>query len=363
MKSVYIHIPFCSSLCTYCDFSKLLYFKKYINKYLSSLEYEINSKYKGEEIETIYIGGGTPSVLSYEELEYLFSIIKIFNKSANLEFTIECNVNDINEEKLKLFKKNNVNRISIGVQTFNQEVLKKMNREHDYKTVKDKIDLIKKIGIENINIDLIYAFPNTNILDLKKDLEKIFSLDIKHVSTYSLMIEPHTFLYINKVKNVSEELDLDMYNLVCYEMSKYGFNHYEVSNFCLPGYESKHNLTYWNNDEYYGFGLGASGYIDDIRYTNTLSLDKYLNHEYDGTIEKIALKDKKVYELILGFRKIKGIKISEFNKKYHENILENAIIKKLLTTKSLISDTEYIKIPEEKIYVQNEILEELLDYE
>ena len=363
VKSIYFHIPFCSNLCTYCDFSKMYYFPKYSLKYLDSLETEFKAKYRNEEIETIYIGGGTPSVLNIDELKKLFKIIKKIKLKANFEFTIECNINDINLEKVKLFKKNKINRISLGVQTFNQKTLKKMNRNHTYELVKEKIGLLKEYGIDNINVDLIYAFPETTIVDLKKDLDLFFSLDIKHISTYSLMIEPHTMLFINKVKNIPEELDCEMYDLICEEMKKHGFIHYEVSNFCLPGYESRHNLTYWNNLEYYGFGLGASGYIDNTRYTNTRSLDKYLANNYDYQKEILSLKDKIIYELILGLRKIEGINILEFNKKYNQNVLENSKIKKLLNNGDLIKNEAFIKIPTEKIYIENEILEELLDYE
>jgi oxygen-independent coproporphyrinogen-3 oxidase len=177
------------------------------------------------------------------------------------------------------------------------------------------------------------------------------------------MIEPHTMLYINKVKNVSEDLDREMYDLICKEMKKHGFNHYEVSNFSIPGYESRHNLTYWNNNEYYGFGLAASGYVDNLRYTNTVSMGKYLDNDYDGSKEYLDLKDKMVYELILGMRKIKGINIENFNKKYSKNILENKLIQRLIKNGNLEVDDNYIKIPYNKIYIQNEILEELLDYE
>ena len=363
MNTVYIHIPFCSSICTYCDFAKMLYFEKFVSRYLDALLYEIKTRYKGEEIKKIYIGGGTPSALNIKETKKLFEIIKKFKISTESEFTIECNINDITPEKIKLYKNNGVNRISLGIQTFNKKVLIKMNRNHDYNIVKEKIELLKKNGIKNINVDLIYAFPETTILDLKNDLDLFFSLDVNHISTYSLMIEPHTMLFINKTKKINEELDYDMYNFICKEMENHGFIHYEISNFCLPGYESKHNLTYWNNLEYYGFGLGASGYIGNLRYTNTLSFDKYLEHKFIFEEENLTLKDKKIYELILGFRKINGINIDEFNQKYNDNILDKSLIKKLINDKNLIVKENFIKIPYEKIYIQNEILLEVLDYE
>lgn len=362
-KAVYIHIPFCKNICTYCDFPKMCYFKEYSKKYLDSLANEFNKRFKNEKIKTIYIGGGTPSVLDLEELHKLFILTNKIELEENYEFTIECNVNDITEEKVKIFKDARVNRVSIGIQTFNEETLKKMNRSHTYDLVKEKINLLNSYGIDNINVDLIYAFPGTKISDLKKDLDLFFSLNIKHISTYSLMIEPHTMLYNMKIKPISEDLDYEMYNLIEEETKKHGFIHYEVSNFCIPGYESKHNLTYWNNEEYYGFGLGASGYIGNLRYTNTLSMGKYLNNEYDDENEYLSLKDKMVYELILGMRKIKGINIEDFNSKYSKNILSNPIIKRLLKNGDLILDENYLKIPYNKIYTENEILEELLDYE
>ena len=341
----------------------MLYYEKYVSKYLDTLSLEIKKRYKGESIETLYIGGGTPSILSIQELNKLFDIIKLFDLKKLKEFTIECNVNDINEEKVELFKKNKVNRISIGVQTFNQDVLKKMHRIHNYDLVKEKVNLIKKIGINNINLDLIYAFPKTKLSDLKKDLDLFFSLDVNHISTYSLIIEPHTILYLNKIKNVSEELDASMYDLIRNEMRKHDFIHYEVSNFCKKGFESKHNLTYWNNLEYYGFGLSASGYLNNIRYTNTLNMDSYLKGKYVYYKEKLDKKDKMVYELILGMRKIEGIDIDNFYSKFKKSLLKSPTILKLLEDGSLEIDDNYLKIPYNKIYIQNEILKELLDFE
>ncbi|MBQ4634284.1 MAG: radical SAM family heme chaperone HemW [Bacilli bacterium] len=363
VKSAYIHIPFCSNICSYCDFAKVIYNKKLVSKYLDTLEKEIKSNYKNEVLDTLYIGGGTPSALNISELERLFKIIKIFKLNSNIEFTIECNVNDITEEKMTLFKKNNVNRISLGVQTFNENTLIEMRREHSYELVKEKIEFIKNVGISNISVDLIYAYPKTTLETLNTDLEKILSLDINHISTYSLIIEPHTILHINKAKNVPEELDYEMYKLICSKLKINGFNHYEISNFAKDGYESKHNLTYWNNEEYYGFGLAASGYLNNTRYTNTRSFDSYFNHNYVYEEEKLTEKDKIIYELILGLRKINGISIDDVNQKYNINLLDNKLIKDLVLKNKLEIRNNHIKVPYDKIYVENEILMELLDYE
>lgn len=363
VKSAYVHIPFCSNICSYCDFAKVIYNQKMVLRYLDALEQEIKRNYKNELLDTLYIGGGTPSALNVSEIERLFEIIRIFNRETNLEFTIECNVNDVTEEKMELFKKNGVNRISLGVQTFNENVLKQMNRDHTYELVKEKIDIIRNAGISNISIDLIYAYPETTLDDLKKDLEKVLSLDVNHISTYSLIIEPHTILHINKIKNIPEELDYEMYKLICSELKKNGFTHYEISNFAREGYESKHNLTYWNNKEYYGFGLAASGYLNNIRYTNTRNFDSYFDYNYIYEEEKLTEKDKIIYELILGLRKINGISIDDVNQKYNINLLGNKLIKDLVLKNKLKVENNHIKVPYDKIYVENEILMELLDYE
>ena len=214
IKSVYIHIPFCDTICSYCDFCKYLKNDEWVDKYLVALEKEISLRYKGDEIETIYIGGGTPSSLNLEQLDKLFNILKIINKKESIEFTFECNIENINKDKLKLLYDNGVNRLSIGIQTFNKDLLKYLNRNHTETEVFDKINLAKKIGFKNINIDLIYAIPGQTLSELNKDIDKFLKLDITHISTYSLIIEPHTLLYINKVNNIDEDLDYEMYKKI-----------------------------------------------------------------------------------------------------------------------------------------------------
>lgn len=362
IKSVYIHIPFCSNICSYCDFAKMFYNHDMVLKYLKALEKEINEKYQNELIETLYIGGGTPSCLNIDELKVLFAIIKKINLSKNLEFTFECNVNDITEEKIAFLSANGVNRISLGVQTFNEEILKNMHRSHNYEEVKSKISLIKKY-INNINVDLIYAYPNMTIDILNDDLEKFLSLNVDHISTYSLIIEPHTLLSINNVSNINEDLDYLMYKTIIEKLTQNGFKHYEISNFARNNRFSKHNLTYWNNLEYYGFGLNASGYMKNIRYTNTRSMSNYLASIYESEKEIITKKDKIIYELILGLRKIDGIDLDNFKIKYNIELEENKLIKNLLKENKLEIKNRKLKIPYQNIYVENEVLVELLDYE
>lgn len=360
IKSLYIHIPFCKKICSYCDFTKFCYQKKWIMPYLESLEEEIHKYYKGEVLNTIYIGGGTPTSLDDNELEYLLHITNALNKDKSYEFTVEANISDLTLNKIKLLKKYGVNRISIGIQTWNKDLQKTLNRMEDYCDVKNTITNLKNNGIDNINLDLMYAIPKEECKDLILDLEYILSLDIPHISTYSLILEPNTLLYMKKIKEIDPELDAKMYDLICNTLKKNGYNHYEVSNFAKPNYESKHNLTYWNNDEYYGFGLGASGYIGNQRYTNHSNLTKYINKDYKREIEKISSISKQEYEMILGLRKLKGVSTLEFQKKYHKNIEDVFDIKKLLKEKLLIYENDYLKIPEDKIYLSNEILVKFL---
>lgn len=354
IKNIYIHIPFCNNICTYCDFCKTYYNKKWIKKYLDSLKNEVNSKYKNETIETIYIGGGTPSSLSILELEELFKITSNINLDSEYEFTIECNIEDISLEKLRLFKKNKVNRLSIGIQSFNDKILKYLGRSYNSSIIFEKINLAKKY-FTNINVDLIYAVKDEKMIDIENDIDKFLSLDIPHISCYSLIIEDNTILSNNNEKYINEDIDRNMYDLIVNKLS-IDYTHYEISNFAKKGYESKHNLCYWNNKEYYGFGLSSSSYIKDYRYTNTKNLFKYMNNIYDDYKEYLTKEDKIKYELILGFRMINGINKKEFREKYNKNLIDMYNIKELIEKGILNESKTNIYINQKYIYVSNQIL-------
>lgn len=355
-KSVYIHIPFCRNICSYCDFCKLLYKKDWADLYLDKLNEEILDRYLDDEIKTIYIGGGTPSCLSLSQIKKLLEICHNFHLSSQIEFTFECNLDDITEEILYLLKLNGVNRLSIGIQSFNQVNLNFLNRQHTLEEAEEKMALIRKLGFNNVNIDLMYALPTEDLSVLKKDLTMFLKLEPDHISTYSLMIEPHTMLYQKRIKPIIEDMDALMYKTIIKTLEKKGYHHYEVSNFAKEGYESKHNLTYWNNEEYYGFGLGASGYIDDIRYTNTKSLKNYLDGVYHGEEEILSLKDVMDNELMLGFRKCEGVSLEKFKQKFGKDMEDCYPIKPLLRNKDLKEENDYIFIPKDKFYIMNEIL-------
>ena len=362
-KSCYIHIPFCNKICSYCDFCKIYYNKDLIKRYLDSLKKEIELNYNQEILETIYIGGGTPSSLDIDELEYLLKILSSLRTDENIEFTIEGNFESTTKEKLGLYKKYGINRLSFGIESINKDNLQFLERSLDKDKVKEIIDYAKQIGLSNINVDLIYAIPKETNEVLKKDIEYILSLNVPHISTYSLIIEDNTKLKINNEKNISEEQDYEMYQIICKTLKQNNYNHYEISNFSKEGYESKNNTCYWNNDRYYGFGLGASSYINNLRSTNTRSITKYLKNRYIYEQESLSKKDEMEYEVILNLRKKEGINLSLFKEKYNIDLINVYNYKNLLENKLLSLSDNKLSITEDKWYISNEIIVKLLGCE
>lgn len=360
IKAVYIHIPFCNSICSYCDFCKVVYNHDWLAPYLNKLAREIDNAYLGEEIETMYIGGGTPSCLSIEELEALFAVLAKFKISNNIEFTFECNLTDIEEEKFRYLFKQGVNRLSIGIESFDEEKLEFMKRESNFKEAKKKMAMLRKIGFKNINLDLMYAIPGETVKTLKKDLKRLLKLKPEHISAYSLIIEKNTLVGLNKVKPIEEEHDYKMYATINRLLKKKGYIHYEVSNYAKKGFMSKHNLTYWNNEEYYGFGVGASGFVAAIRYENTKSLTEYLKGNFVSSKSLMSKVDNMENELILGLRKLEGINLEKFFAKYEENMQNIFPIKPLVKSGDLIYKNGNIYINPQKLYIMNEILLKLI---
>ena len=355
IDAVYIHIPFCNYICAYCDFCKVFYNKEYVNRYLDALDKEINANYKGEIITSLYIGGGTPSSLSLGELEKLFSILKTFKLSKDCEITIEVNPDSLSLDKIKLFKDNGVNRVSLGVETINSKLQDVLERWTSKDRVVKCIDSLKSNDITNINVDLIYAIKEESLDDLKRDLDFILSLDVPHVSTYSLIIENNTKLKIKGIDNIDKSLDREMYDMISKILKENDYIHYEVSNFAKNNYQSKHNLKYWNNLHYYGFGVGASGYLDSIRYTNTRSITNYLKGKTVLDKEILTLKDKIFYEIMLAFRTNRGIDKREFKSKYNVNIEKLFNYKELVKNKVLEEDIRSLKVSEEYFYVLDDV--------
>ena len=352
---VYIHIPFCNNICKYCDFPKMLYDKKYINKYLDALSKEIDERYKNEEVLSIFIGGGTPTSLDIKELKKLLDITNKFKRDKKIEFTIESNIESLDEEKIKLLKSYGVNRISLGVQSFDNDTLIELNRKHTKEQVFEVVNKIKENEIENISIDYIYGIDE-EMDKIKRDMEIFLKLDIPHISCYSLIIEDNTVFGINNRRYIDEDIEFAMYEYISKFLKINGYNHYEVSNYSKNGYESIHNLNYWDNGSYYGFGLGSVSYINYNRVSNTKNLSKYINGDY---IDSIIYEDETTRisnGIILGLRKLNGIDIEKFNEKYSTNILKLYNIEELIKEKKLIIENGYLRISSEYFYMANDIL-------
>lgn len=353
IKSMYVHIPFCNNICNYCDFCKMYYDRLLSVQYIMSLAKEIQTNYQGETLKTIYIGGGTPSILQDKDLTILFNCLDKIKLTDHYEFTFECNIEDIDESLLKYLKQHRINRLSIGVQSFNNKILTILGRNTDI-NVKEKVMLAKKY-FTNINLDFIYGLKEETLQDLEQDLKNFLDLDVTHISTYSLILEEHTKLKVDNYEEIDDDINRKMYDLIRKILQNKGFKQYEISNFSKPGYESKHNLVYWNNEKYYGFGLGASGYINNCRYTNTRNINKYLKGEYIYQKEDIDTITNMENEMILGLRKTKGVSKRKFYKKFHHEISD------IFDTRNLNENKNYFYISKKNLFISNYILSDFVD--
>ena len=326
-----------------------LFFNTYYEKLLK--EVNIYKDYLNNTFKTIYIGGGSPSSIGINNLEKILKILDL-KKEEDYEFTVESMPLDITEELLLLLKKYHVNRISIGVETVNPKYQKLINRVVKKEVLTDKINLAKKY-FDNINLDLIYAFKDETLEEVDEDINYLLSIDVEHISTYSLILENNTYLKYVNYQEIEDSISSQMYFYIKEKLEEFGYNHYEISNYAKEKV-SKHNLVYWNNEEYLGLGLSASGYIGDIRYTNTRNLDKY---PFVKEEEYLNNKDKMTYFMILGLRKIEGISIKKFKELFNKDIYEVYNIKDLLNKNYLILKDDNLSINPKYLYVSNSILE------
>lgn len=360
ISSLYVHIPYCKSICTYCDFCKMFYQEEQANCYLEELNKELMTVYQGEELKTIYIGGGTPSCLNINQLKKLFKILDQTKKSKDLEFTIECNFDSIDSIKLDLLKEAGINRLSFGLETVQKRQEEYLGRDNNQDHIRSIIAYAKQVGLTNINIDLMYALKEETIEELEKDISFILSLDVPHISTYSLMIEEHTLLKLQGNEPIDSDLDAKMYEFICRKLQEYGYKHYEISNFAKDPFFSSHNLTYWKNMSYYGIGLGAASYYNNKRISNTRSITKYLQGDYVLEVENLTEKETMEYEIILRLRLKEGISKEQFFKKFHKKLEDVFCYQELLKNHLLQQEGDYVKIPEDKFYISNYIIEEFI---
>lgn len=374
INAAYIHIPFCQQICHYCDFTKFFYNERLATEYIEALTNEININVTGDhnKVKTIFIGGGTPTALNMEQLRSLLTIINQKFDVANCEeFTIEANPGDFDKEKAKLLKDFGVNRISLGVQVFDNDMLKELGRLHKISDVYQTVDQLHQQGLSNISLDLIYALPNQTVEHFKTSLDEAISFQLPHYSTYALQIEPKTVFYQRhkkgKLPRPAENEEVEMYEILKDTMKSNGIQQYEISNFAKPGYESKHNLTYWSNEYYYGLGAGAYGYLPGKRTGNIRPLPAYIKQAMaDGKpilhVDDIGLKEQVEEEMFLGLRKINGVNIEHFKKKFGFSLhaLYKQSITGLVQEELLVENEQAIQLTDRGMLLANEVFEKFL---
>lgn len=369
-SSAYVHIPFCTQICYYCDFSKVFIKNQPVDAYLEHLIQETRS-YEIGKLRTLYIGGGTPTALSAQQLAYLLTELpKVMDLSEVEEFTIEANPGDLDPDKIAVLKKSQVNRVSLGVQTFDNKMLKKIGRSHQEQDIYDNIRHLKQAGFDNISIDLIYALPGQTMDQVKENVAKAIDLDIPHMSLYSLILENHT-VFMNRMRRgklplPKEELEAEMFEYIIEELEKAGFEHYEISNFSKPGFESRHNLVYWDNAEYYGLGAGASGYVDGIRYKNHGPIRHYLEAVEAGkariTEEHLTLEEKMEEELFLGLRKKTGVSKVRFEEKFGVSFDQRygQVVANLTEQGLLVPDDKQVRMTKRGLFLGDTVAEKFI---
>lgn len=370
---IYIHIPFCIKKCEYCDFVSYCNKEKYVPQYINALKKEIKNNINKEyKITTIYIGGGTPSSIEENYIADIIETIKLnmndenLKEFKNVEVTIEVNPGTVTEKKLETYKEIGINRLSIGLQETHDELLKSIGRIHTYEEFLKTYNLARKIGFNNINVDLMIALPNQTIQDIKENLEKIIKLNPEHISVYSLILEEGTPFYNNynenKIRLPDEELERNMYWYVKNTLENNGYIHYEISNFSKKGFESKHNMNCWNQEEYLGFGVAAHSYNNKIRYSNTNSIEEYIKGSNKIIHEKQTLEDMQKEYMLLGLRKIEGINIQKFKNKFAQNpiFIFKEQLSKLVDEELIIVDGNEIKLTNKGLDLANIVWEEFV---
>ena len=317
---LYLHVPFCKTICAYCDFCHVVFNENVADKWLDELSNEIKT-HDLSNLATIYIGGGTPTSLNLKELNRLLELIKPYSNNV-IEYTIEINPETFDADKALLLKKYGINRASIGLQSTNIKELTLMNRKHSLNDVKNTVDLLSSVGIDNYSLDIMYSLPFQTMDSLKKTIDDALSLKPKHLSLYSLTIEDNTVFGKKGIKNLDEDTEADMYEFISKYLSDCGFVHYEVSNFAYEGYESKHNMAYWKYDDFIGLSLGASGKENHVRYDKTRNMKQYLNHDYYAEKIELTLEDEMFENVMMSLRTIYGLDLNSFKERYKLDFFE-----------------------------------------
>jgi len=376
IKGVYIHIPFCHQICNYCDFNKVFFKNQPVDEYIETLGLEMKmfvDQYRDLlHIETIFLGGGTPTALSAGQLQRLFELIKLYIPQDYLqEFTSEANPDELTHEKLVVMKNNGINRLSLGVQSFDEDLLIRLGRTHSNEHVYKTIQMAKDIGFTNISIDLMYGLPGQTMDQWQETLAKALELDLAHYSAYSLIVEPKTVFYNlltkGKLMLPGEDLEADMYELLMTEMESRGIHQYEISNFAQPGFHSKHNNLYWDNVSYAGFGAGAHGYAKGNRYANIGPIKKYMEKVASdelpiNTTHEVTATEKMEEEMFLGLRKVSGVNQELFKNKFGVSLEDvyGQVFSKYVSSGAMVVTKEAVALTKKGRFIGNEIFQAFL---
>jgi len=360
IKGLYVHIPFCAHICSYCDFVKCRYSFTMSENYLNSLQKEID-EINQDEFDSIYIGGGTPTALEASQLEKLLTMLAKFK--VNIEYTIEINPETFSLEKAQILKKYGINRVSIGIQSFDEELLKHMSRKHTNQDVFNTFSYLKEVGIKNRSIDLMYGFQNQTLSTLQQDLQKVVLLDVTHISIYALEIYPHTEYGIKHYQKVDDETDYLMYQTIVDYLNEHSYKQYETSNFALGHYQSYHNRLYWTYEDFIGVGMGASGKVGDIRYDNTDSFIDYNKGKYRKNETRLTLKEQQFEAIMMNLRLIEGINVANYNKRFDIDLLRTyqKQIRKHFDLGNLVYENGYLKTTEKGKLILNDILVDFME--
>lgn len=372
-RAAYVHIPFCEHICYYCDFNKVFLKNQPVAEYLDALEREIEltlQQYPTDRLETIFIGGGTPTALNEQQMQRLMDIISkhlLPLTDATLEYTVESNPDGVSPEKLDIMKAGGVNRVSFGVQSFDDGLLERIGRTHREAKVAETLDEAVK-RFDNISVDLMFGLPNQTLDQVKYDVERALRLPITHISSYSLILEPHTVFAIQERKGKlplpTQDLEAEMYRLMIETIEAGGLKQYEISNFSLPGKESRHNRVYWENDEYYGFGAGSHSYIDQTRRANIAPIPHYIKAEGLPVRNETPLTrvERMEEEMFLGLRMKQGVSIEHFEQKYGLSL--DAVFGKTITKllpRGLVERTNtHLRLTDAGVPLANEVFAEFI---
>lgn len=383
---IYVHIPFCKQKCYYCDFKSYANKEELIEKYIKWLKYEIKEVGEGNKLDyendlddlvtvkTIYIGGGTPSYLDSKYIkEIVEEIRENFKLADKVEITIEVNPGTVNKTKLLDHINSGINRISIGLQSTDNELLKRIGRIHKYEDFLQTYNMAREVGFKNINVDLMLALPGQTIAKLEKGLKQVIDLQPEHISLYSLIIEDGTkiekMLKNNEITLPDENIERKMYWETKKVLEEAGYIHYEISNFAKEGYKSEHNWNCWSQKEYMGFGVAAHSYTNDVRFSNIDSIEEYIENYEQGNVtdnfvfhEKQTQSSKMKEYMMLGLRKIEGISIQEFKNKFVGNPLYiyRKELQKLVEEELIEIELDKIKLTKKGLDFANIVWEEFI---